>query len=176
MENGAEAKDEDTIGTLIGPGQSDPGWVRFVRWIVLEAEPEDWHRVMIDWNWDNDTLIPAWISRSPRCDRATALQVFWWGQPEDTLERTGDRSREAGNDMEFLDDIRARWRAGFYRRSEFAFDFDHPWRPPRNLAALDAEHGARALEELPPDMRVSLPGRVLDTAGYLDGLPPRFQD
>ncbi len=167
--------DADAILRPIIDDAQDPTVSAFAAWLVAESGPDDWHRSMMGWNWDADPEIIRWIVAQPRCDKATALMVFWKGQPEYYLP-FADRGDVPGCNLEGLDlieDVRGRWTGGFYTRSELAFDLaDDAW--PRDFTALDAEFGDRARDLLPLDMRAPLPGRRLEDVDGPEGIPRRF--
>jgi hypothetical protein len=93
------------------------------------------------WNWDNGTLDPLRrVIRDPRCDRGTALIVYWEADPvslyeqaatKDDLEPTYVDEREL---FEFLVEIEERVADGFYTHHIIGiplFDPDDPEEDPR---------------------------------------------
>jgi hypothetical protein len=101
-------------------------FVRYAEWL-RKADPDQRHAAALNWNWDYGLAPLLWISRRPDCDLATALHIFFGGEPEYYLTVCGDRALVAeghGNLMTFdmMMDIKDRIERGFYRRSAIAFD------------------------------------------------------
>jgi hypothetical protein len=148
---------------------------RFWVWLESEAGPDDWHRVAMSWNWDHGDDVPTWICRQERCDRATALYLYWCAQPDYFVAFRGVREavpqfNRCGFD--FVREVRTRWQAGAYVRAELGFELEELRRP--DYATLEAEFGDRVATELPLDMRGPLRGRVLELETTIDGIPRRF--
>lgn len=174
IDDGTSASEAERF--LVGDG-GEPTWDAFVPWLVHEADPDERHRVVMNWNWDDGTQALSWIGSRSDCDRATALLLFWNGAPEHYLAVDWDRSRVPDYDraaFDFVVDIRRRWREGRYTRAELAFSLNDAVTWPRDFAGLQAQFGERVDLELPHDMRAPLAGRVLDPADYLQGIPSRF--
>ena len=90
--------------------------------------PDDWHRAALDFNWGEPLYLLDWIVRQPDCDIATALTVFWKGEPEFFLEEEGSNDHKP-NGFSYLNRkicayIAQRVEAGGYTRSQIAFDPD----------------------------------------------------
>jgi hypothetical protein len=162
---------------------------RFAAWLLSGGSgPADWHRFALEANWDVANPMLRWIVQQADCDRATALHIFWSGEPFTWLPYGADReavwSCEVGaEDYDLLADIRERWVAGFYHRSEFRFQLVAPPGPPdRPYVAVSfdllryAERYADFDARLPPSMRVSIIGTDPPPLGEsaLEGIPQRF--
>jgi hypothetical protein len=96
-----------------------------------------------------------WIVTRPQCEAATALSVFYLGQPH-YLDRD---DKDEGN---LLSVIRERWTAGtFAMGGIIAFTYAEHYRADQDLVGV------------PLSMRVSLPGRIVDEASksFGDGFP-----
>ncbi|MBL8656986.1 MAG: DUF4274 domain-containing protein [Altererythrobacter sp.] len=95
-----------------------------VAWLGAN-DPDDWHRVALDFNWSEPLYLLDWIVRQQNCDIATALTIFWKGEPEAWLEES-ESSADEPNGFSYLNKvvcsyIADRVRAGGYQRSEIAF-------------------------------------------------------
>lgn len=124
--------------------------------------PEDWHRVALDFNWDEPLYLLDWIVRQPDCDVATALTIFWRGEPECWLVEDGEDDEEP-NGFSYLNRkicafIAKRVGEGGYTRSEIAFVPDTSSRS-SYLALVAAEE---AMEN--PNFRTH-PDLIRDRAG-----------
>jgi hypothetical protein len=87
--------------------------------------PDDWHRVALDFNWSEPLYLLDWIVRQTDCDMATALTIFWKGEPSSWLEEDGSSS-EKPNGYSYLSKkicayIAGRIEAGGYARSKIAY-------------------------------------------------------
>ncbi|MEZ5985431.1 MAG: DUF4274 domain-containing protein [Hyphomonas sp.] len=90
--------------------------------------PDDWHRAALDFNWNAPLYLLDWIVRQPDCDIATALTIFWKGEPEFFLEEEGSKERKP-NGFSYLNrkicaGIAQRVATGAYTRSQIAFTPD----------------------------------------------------
>ncbi|MFM2162313.1 MAG: hypothetical protein RLZZ383_1825 [Pseudomonadota bacterium] len=99
---------------------------------LASAGPDDWHRVVLDFHWDAPLYVLDWIVRQADCDIATALAVFWRGQPECWLVEDAS-SDEEPNGFAYLNRqicayVANRVAEGGYARSEIAFVPDTPTR------------------------------------------------
>lgn len=96
---------------------------REIAWLRA-ASPDDWHRVALDYNWDEGVETLYWIVQQPDCDRATALDIFWKGQPAWYLYLALKEGRDEADDPTWtmLKYIAARIHARGYTRSKIAFD------------------------------------------------------
>jgi Domain of unknown function (DUF4274) len=98
-----------------------------IAWLKQNS-PDDWHRVALDFNWGEPLYLLDWIVRQPDCDIATAVTIFWKGEPECWLEEDGSVEHEAPNGFSDLNKalcvyIAERVAAKGYTRSQIAF---HP--------------------------------------------------
>ena len=98
-----------------------------VEWLAA-ANPDDWHRVALDFNWDEPLYLLYWIVQQDNCDIATALDIFWKGQPAYWLAEEGE-DKEKPNGWSYLNRkmcvyIANRVRVSGYQRSEIAFSPD----------------------------------------------------
>lgn len=151
----------------------DPVISAFTRWLATEAGPDDRHRVAAGWNWDAGEDPLWWIVTRPDCDKATALMVLWKTGPNHQLDPMAwDTADHDEHDLYHT--IRSRWSAGFYTRSELAFDFRRDVYL-SDLVACHRRFGDAVELVMPPDMRV-LEGRRLDALCFVEGIPARFWD
>lgn len=87
--------------------------------------PDDWHRVALDFNWSEPLYLLDWIARQADCDVATALTLFWKGEPGCWIEEEGSKP-EQPNGFSYLNKqicayIANRIGAGGYTRSKIAY-------------------------------------------------------
>ena len=100
-----------------------------IEWLET-ADPDEWHRVVLDFNWGEPLWLLDWIVKQPVCDLATALTVFWVGQPMAWLEESDDFNTGEPDEFSWLNaqlcaEIAHHVAAGdFYTRSEIAFEPD----------------------------------------------------
>jgi hypothetical protein len=90
--------------------------------------PDDWHRVALDFDWGEPLYVLDWIVQQDDCDMATALTIFWKGQPGYFI--TDNRpSNEKPDGFSYLNRkmcayIAHRIASGGYKRSRIAYTPD----------------------------------------------------
>jgi hypothetical protein len=96
---------------------------RQIGWLQ-DATPEDWHRVALDFNWDNPIDPLYWIVQQPQCDRATALTIFWLAQPTcySTQTEADDWDAERVSERKLVQFIADRIHGKGFERAKIAFD------------------------------------------------------
>ncbi|NUS20148.1 MAG: DUF4274 domain-containing protein [Mesorhizobium sp.] len=148
-----------------------------IAWLE-RASPDDWHRAVLDFNWDWNIDPLFWIARQPQCDKATALTMFWLGQPAwyllMALENGGsDANRDPVWDMLKL--IAQRINARSYVRSKIAYDVDDFTRQDFDELVEKAGQLAHPPLEPHPDMKRSLRGlRIVNDVGFYGRYPKEF--
>lgn len=100
----------------------------FARWLALVG-PDEWHQVADQWNWDNGSDPLRWIVEQPNCDRATALLIFWRGEPSYFWDGPATRNEWLASGRHFSADnydlavlIVDRWCGQGYARRKLAYD------------------------------------------------------
>lgn len=93
--------------------------------VLQNSSPDDWHRYAFFHNWDERLDGLFWIVSQPECDRATALLIFWKGEPtgydyEDDDETMGDDIYAVAPMLRYITE---RFHTTGYTRSEIAYDF-----------------------------------------------------
>ncbi|MGZ3679993.1 MAG: DUF4274 domain-containing protein [Ktedonobacterales bacterium] len=66
-----------TVGARAESGRSRAELLAY----LTQATPDAWHQVAWKWNWDSGIKPLQWIIRQPRCDRGTALLIYWYSGP-----------------------------------------------------------------------------------------------
>ena len=95
--------------------------------VVLQVlGPRFWHRLAMTWNWSNDLEVLYWIVRQKRCDKATALMIFYAGESGYWLDEDRDDGASPAGSSDLNRSIciyvAKRIEADGYRRSRIAFD------------------------------------------------------
>jgi Domain of unknown function (DUF4274) len=92
--------------------------------VLEKASPDDWHCVAATYNWDDDLRVLYWIVSQPECDKATALCVFWNGEPTgyDFENDTQIMGQDPYAVEPMLKYIVQRFNTTGYSRSEIIFD------------------------------------------------------
>lgn len=92
---------------------------------LQSRSPDDWHRYAFAHNWDDGLSGLSWIVRQPNCDKATAMLIFWRGEPTAYDYETDDS--KMGDDpyavAPMLRYIAERFNTSGYPRAEIAYDF-----------------------------------------------------
>lgn len=137
---------------------------------LAQATPDEWHQVAWNWNWDSGVEPLRWIVQRPKCDRGTALLIYWYAGPR-YFAQYASREEVLEYSLEHYDLIMAIERAylaGFYTRQEIAFD-------PSDDAGFDwtAEYAAEPLQRpIPAAMYTASRGRKLERdPAFEDGVP-----
>ena len=149
-----------------------------IAWLEA-ADPDDWHRVSIDFNWDEPLYVLDWIVRQPNCDVATALDIFWKGEPECWLvEEVSDDEEPNGYswlNAKICVNIAKRVREGGYTRSEIAY-VPEPFTRTSYLQLADAEKELeRPNIRTCPDLIRERKGRKVDVnADFYRRYPEQF--
>jgi hypothetical protein len=84
--------------------------------LVRRMQPDDWHELVLRWNWDHGVAELNWITSQRECDRATAVYALCKGEPGEVA--THSSSYYAG----FVRAVAARLENGFYPRAELGLD------------------------------------------------------
>lgn len=137
-------------------GKPCPALALYGDWLVAGG-PDRWHDAADRWNWDQGVEPLRWIVNQPACDAATALNIFYLGEPGDD---EGD-----GEVADLLNFIRRRWAGEGFASNGIGFDL------PGYIAKAAPE---KNLATMPLSMRRSIPGRTVEKTRYHDGLPVAF--
>ena len=92
--------------------------------VLSKMDPDDWHFIADAHNWADELDVLYWIVSQPECDKATARQVFWMGEPtghdfEECEEVMGESPYSVEPMLKYIAD---RFRSGGYQREEIKFD------------------------------------------------------
>lgn len=144
------------------PDPGDGEYAQFIAdWLPL-ASSDDWHRMILGHNRELGDAPLFWIMRQPRCEKATALGIFYLARPGLLIAHGGDRSRTPDRlkrAFDLIGEIRMRYVNGFYREAAIGFDAVEAL---RRGARLPARFDQSALDlVIPPEMRISIIGRKL---------------
>lgn len=124
----------------------------FFPWLQKQS-PEEWHLATVTTTHDGDHEKLFWVINQPECELSTALNIFWAGNPEETLTYTYARSisPERNNGelyrpldgsfkrLQILFQILKNVKIGFYTRRNIAF-------PPKELPGFDERDLAARLK------------------------------
>ncbi|WP_316014151.1 DUF4274 domain-containing protein [Roseobacter sp. HKCCA0434] len=150
---------------------------RLLGWMKTRG-PDDWHRVVSTYNWDNGMRPLLWIARQPQLDRATAHTMFWLTSPEwfllGKLYRDGGRDPWEAGERELCVTLFDRVRSGSI--PEGAFSTDHrDFVTAERWESYALFKGADPAEfRLPDWMHHEIAGRVVDLSGMDEGYPTAF--
>ncbi len=149
-----------------------------IAWLA-STSPDDWHRVALDFNWSEPLYVLDWIVRQDDCDLATALTVFWLGEPEAWMNEKRQND-EAPNGFSFLNAqicayIANRVSGTGYARSEIAFAPD-TWTKTKYLGLVAHEQSLDHPNfRAHPDLIRDRSGRAVDlSSDFYARYPERF--
>jgi len=122
--------------------------------LIQQMAPDDWHQIVLGWDWNLGVAELGWITAQRTCDRATAVFALCAGSPGDVATRRARHDDHGG----FVRELAARIEGGFYPTAELALDL-----PMRQRFAFEAELAtARATGVSPwqiPDTLISYEGQ-----------------
>lgn len=148
-----------------------------IAWLET-ASPDDWHRAVLDFNWDWDIDPLFWIARQPQCDKATALTMFWMGQPAYHLilvEENGGVDDSRDPTWAMMKFIAQRINARSYTRSKIAYTADENTQGDFEELAEKAKQLPNAPIKPHPDMKRSLRGRrIINDVAFYQRYPEAF--
>lgn len=142
-------------------GEEELWLERHIAWLK-DASPEDWHRVALDFNWDNRIDSLLWIVQQPECDKATALTIFWLAQPTCYLMPSAkdEAETQTASERQLVQFIAERINAKGYVRSKIAFDaFPLMLQDYDELVAEVKKSPGGVAWKAHPDMKRSIRGR-----------------
>lgn len=138
----------------------------FMDWLE-QSGPDEWHRWATSWNWGHGIDLLFWVIEQDRCDRGTALSVYYLAQPDfyarfDTIEaalKSGD-----GDAVDLMVAICRNWAAGLYR--DYAFE-------PADVALEYMNQGPAAMRDLAGRLPWDMPDDM--AAAPIQGVPNMFE-
>ncbi len=132
--------------------------------LVKQMSPDDWHEIVLRWNWDHGVTELDWITSRRDCDRGTAVIALCSGYPGHIARHKPSRYEQGAWDYSgFVRTLACRLEGGFYPTAEIALDLSM-----RTRAAYECElETARATDESP----WRLPGGLLDQPGIRKHAP-----
>jgi hypothetical protein len=125
--------------------------------LIQQMGPDDWHEIVLRWDWDHGVAELNWLTSQRTCDRATAVLALCLGAPADVAMRRQRRHSDWRRES-FVRAVAARLENGFYPKAELGLAL-----PMRSLIAFEEQLAvARATNESPwrlPDDLLIHPGR-----------------
>lgn len=134
-------------------GEPAPNLIPYADWLRTGG-PDRWHDAARNLNWDAGVVPLTWIVSQPECDAATALAIFYAGEPFDQPDE--------GEHAALLAQIRQRWETIGYPVGGIGFTV------PGYVRKYPADIGSA---KVPLSMRRSISGRTVAKGDYHDGVP-----
>lgn len=150
-------------------------WIDLKEWLE-NAEPSQWHSLAQDWEWENGIKGLQWIISNPKCDKATALLIYWAADPNFYYQFNGIENLQPSNNnrqiFDFLLDIEAKYTTNYYTINNWNYDPTNDVYG-GNLVALDASDEKLVVHQIPDLMKTPLlEGKEFDNYIQIeDGLP-----
>ena len=162
------AEDDAMLDRWAEDNKGNDDSLRLEGFLKTKAQSDDWHAIATCWNWDNGYEPLAWIIRRQECDKATAPEIYWLGEPwfyawkVEAREKILDWSLDG---FHLSAEIFERWTQGFYKRTEIAYDGT------RHIPAQTVDRN-RNIRDIPAPMGLKLEGRIIPTEDFYDGFLP----
>lgn len=88
--------------------------------LIQQMGPDDWHEIVLNWNWDHGITELEWITAQHICDRATAIAAYCAGAPSKIATRWAKPAYEHGrwDYGGFVRAVGARLENGFYMNAD----------------------------------------------------------
>jgi len=99
--------------------------------LIQQMSPDDWHEIVLHWDWNRGVTELDWITSQHACDRAAAVFALCSGSPGEVATR--DRGDEGEHDG-FVRAVAARLEGGFYPSAELSLSLTM-----RQRATFEAE-------------------------------------
>lgn len=99
--------------------------------LIQKMSPDDWHEIVLHWDWTLGVAELNWITSQRTCDRATALFALCSGAPGEVATSHARRDDDQGG---FVRDLAARIEGGFYPIADLSLNLTM-----RRLQSFEAE-------------------------------------
>lgn len=98
------------------------------------------------YNWDDGIAVLDWIIDSPKCNKGTAIMIFWMSEPDYYFDYTKDSIDDWAEDVwRLLQKIIAKFNKNEFKKSIFGFN-------PRKEGYNTDWESAKGIWELPKDL------------------------
>lgn len=85
--------------------------------LIKQMGPDDWHEVLLTWNWGYGISELEWITSQPECDRATAVHALHLSNVDEAAKHA--QKYPSGSDgWDFAWRLACRLQDGFYAKAE----------------------------------------------------------
>ena len=75
------------------------------------------------YNWDDGTIVLDWIIDSPKCDKGTAVMIFWMAEPDYYFDYSEETVDDWARDVwKLLQKIIKKLKNNEFNKSKFAFN------------------------------------------------------
>ena len=122
------------------------------------ADFAEMHYFVSNFSWAKDQTILQLIANDERCDKATALMIFWRACPRSYTVYTNEEEAKVdygGFIFSMLKDILAKWEGGFYTHQQIAYN------PYKEDASEVNNVMPNEKWAIPESIKVALPGDVV---------------
>jgi hypothetical protein len=89
------------------------------------ATSNELHYIAENYNWDNGITVLEWIAESELCSEATALMIFWRGQPYDYVKYNYYAKSIKHMDMDvfnLIKNVMEKYKNGFYKKTSIKYN------------------------------------------------------
>ena len=150
---------------------------RLLFW-MQENGPEEWHKVVCSYNWDNGMAPLLWLVDQEGLDRATAHTMFWLTAPEWFLlskeYMEGGRDIWEAGEQRVCQTLLGRAQSGTITGNRFATAHGMAVSAESWLKGVSAAGGEIREFELPAWMHEPISGEEVDLSDMDEGFPKSF--
>jgi len=143
-----------------------------------DASQKTWHKMVMDWNFDNSDAFLDWLADNPQTDKATVLIIYWKSAPryfkqfKDKEHLLKEEAYSLKN-FERLEKIETNFATGFYENQNFEYN-------PANDGDFDWTSDYSDIEtvnEIPEIMFQKLTGKKIKMpVDFNEGFPPELYE
>ncbi len=118
-----------------------------------KVSPIEWHKMAMDWNYDNSKTFLKWLITNKQTEKATILMIYWMSSPK--------------HGFEYQVEIEKKYISGFYTNQNLGFN-------PKDDNGLDwtQEYPNLDSSKIPLVMFDKIDGeKILSSEEYIEGIP-----
>lgn len=146
---------------------------------IKDKNPNLWHQMAMEWNWDSSSVFLNWLVDNPKTDKATALMIYWKSAPrywKKFLDRNDVISKKEYGlaDFEFVEKVENNILNDFYQECNFEFD---PKNDEQNYDWTNDYADEITVRNIPEILFEKIKGqKVEEPENFTEGMPPELYE